>query len=187
MFLFIIFIGVCIAVIIGATKSAINNPDARQRYQPQKPYNPSTFDLAQTLREQECFHAYYEEPVIKEHYNNIETIEAQYSVLYNLKQFHSPQMDNLISLCEKDISIAKEFCRLCKSYNRDIPPSYNTFKRLAIIYDKRKEYDKAIAVCVKSIELGFVEDGTPGKMYGRLARMIRLSGSDKSVDYYLGN
>ena len=64
---------------------------------------------------------------------------------------------------------------------------YSSYKRLAIIYEKRKEYMNAIDVCVRAIRAGFVDDDTSGKMYGRLARMIRLSGVDKPMEYYIGD
>lgn len=133
------------------------------------------------------YYSLYDNPIVKKHYENIEKIEPMYSVIYNLKSFGSPEAIQLISICEKDILIAEEFIQAHKSVGADVPPSYASFKRLAMIYEKRKEYDKAINICVKAIKVGFIEDGTKGKMYGRLARMIRLSGKNISVESLLNS
>ena len=155
-----------------------------------KKSNSSTFKLEDSdyfsSKEYQDFFNFHNEKTIKDHYKNLETIESQYIVLYNLNSFFSPQMDNLIKFCWDDINLAEHFIYLHKKYNQQIPTDYGTFKRLAIIYDKRKEYEEAIKVCVRSKKQGFIEDGTSGKMYGRLARMIKRSGSEQPLDYYLG-
>ena len=64
------------------------------------------------------------------------------------------------------------------SYNDDLEKhliNYETFQRLAIIYEKQKEYEKAIDICKYAIEVGFYKDGTSGQMPGRLARLIKKS------------
>lgn len=111
----------------------------------------------------------------KQHFDNLETIKAQYSVLYNLDRFHSPEMDNLILLCIQDISLAERLGNYWKYAWKELP-QYETFKRLAIIYEKRKEYPLAIDVCVSAIHLGYIKDGSDGQMYGRLAKLLRKSG-----------
>lgn len=96
-------------------------------------------------------------------------------------------MDKVIDLCNEDIGLAKLF----KAYWEDLQktgyyeeaydrlPVYPSFKRLAIIYDKRKDYDKAISICQQAIELGYVDDGTDGQMPGRIARLMRKAGNQK--------
>ena len=37
----------------------------------------------------------------------------------------------------------------------------------------RKEYEKALEVCQKAIDIGFYKDGTPGQMPGRMARLYK--------------
>ena len=119
--------------------------------------------------------------VIKEHFKNIEDIENKYKVLYNLKDFFGPRMDNLIAHCERDISIAEEYIAVHHRFGQQIPPSYVSFKRLAIIYEKRQEYDAGIEVCLKAIKLGFTDNGD---MYGRVARLLRKSGRIEEADKY---
>ena len=53
------------------------------------------------------------------------------------------------------------------------PNEYSAFPRLAIVYEKRGQYDFAANVCQKAISYGFTSDRTKGGMYGRLARICK--------------
>ena len=124
---------------------------------------------------------FHNSPIINEHFKNLEDIENKYKVLYNLKDFFSPRMDNLIDHCNRDISIAEEYIAIHHRFGQEIPPSYGSFKRLAIIYEKRQEYDAGIDVCLKAINLGFIDNG---EMYGRIARLLRKSGRIDEANKY---
>lgn len=119
-------------------------------------------------------------PILNEHYKNVEKINMLYTVANNLSLPDSPQMQQVIDLCLKDIELAPQILNYCKeianNYDEDLEKhliNYVSFQRLAIIYEKQKEYQKAIDVCKKAIELGFYKDGTSGQMPGRLARLIK--------------
>lgn len=120
------------------------------------------------------------EKVTNMHYKLLEKIKMNYTVVMNLGDEYSPKMDNIILDCKRDISIAQEFYNYCKEkadyYKEPIEnelPNYESFKRLAIIYEKRREYEKAIEVCQKAIDIGFWRDGTDGQMPGRMARLYK--------------
>ncbi|MGG7207117.1 tetratricopeptide repeat protein [Clostridium perfringens] len=49
--------------------------------------------------------------------------------------------------------------------------SIPAFKRLAIIYEKQKEYEKAIEICEKAIEYGEESDGTKEGFKGRIKKL----------------
>lgn len=115
---------------------------------------------------------FYNNPIIINHFKNLKDIEEKYSLLYKQKKFEGPEMDNLIEQCKLDISFADEFISLFKRYSKELPVSYGTFKRLAIIYEKRCEYEKAVGVCLRAIELGFTDNDT---MYSRLSKLRKLS------------
>lgn len=128
--------------------------------------------------------------VIDEHAKLLNEIGVAYTVANNLNLPDSPQMQHVIELCKKDIALAETFIesqleiRKARATNgqseqkaaADVPPNFPTFKRLAIIYEKQKNYDAAIAVCQRAIELGFVDDGTDGQMPGRIARLAKKQG-----------
>lgn len=119
----------------------------------------------------------YGSPLYREHYKNIEKIEMQYSVLHNLRAYYSPEMDGLIELCKQDIAILEPIKALHKQYGAEfVNCNWVSFKRLAIIYERRKEYDKAIEVCRQAIASDMLHDGSKGQMPGRLARLLRISG-----------
>lgn len=120
--------------------------------------------------------------ILDEHYKNVENINMLYTIANNLSLPDSPQMQQVIDLCIKDIELAPQILNYCKeianNYDEDLEKhliNYVSFQRLAIIYEKQKEYQKAIDVCKKAIELGFYKDGTNGQMPGRLARLIKKS------------
>lgn len=119
--------------------------------------------------------------VLKAHSEYLEKINMLYTIANNLTIPNSPEMQQVISLCLKDIQLAPQYKEYylnnAKIFNNDATlPIYPSFKRLAIIYEKQKEYQKAIDICKYAIELGFYKDGTPGQIPGRLAKLIKKSG-----------
>ena len=128
--------------------------------------------------------------IIEEHARLQSEIGVAYTIANNLNLPDSPQMQHVIDLCNQDIALAEMFAksqieiqgvRISNGWTDKTDPyaisiSFPTFKRLAIIYEKQKKYDDAIAVCQKAIELGFPDDGTDGQMPGRIARLMRKKG-----------
>lgn len=120
------------------------------------------------------------ENIVNMHFKLIEKIKMNYTIVMNLGDVFSPQMDSVINDCLKDISLAQDFYNYCKEkaeyYNEPIEnhlPLYDSFKRLSIIYEKRKEYIKAIEICQQAITIGFYKDGTDGQLPGRIARLYK--------------
>lgn len=120
------------------------------------------------------------EKICNQHFKNIEKIEMLYTVANNLSTPNSAEMQKVIDICIEDIKIAPTYMEYCKEmanhYKDDLDnwvPNYVSFQRLAIIYEKQKEYKKAIEVCNHSIKLGYLKDGTKGQMPGRLARLLK--------------
>lgn len=120
------------------------------------------------------------EKVVNMHYKLLEKIKMNYTIVMNLGDEFSPQMEQIILDCKRDIAIAQAFYNYCverANYYKDPIENwlvnYETFKRLAIIYEKRKEYEKAIEVCQQAIDIGFYKDGTDGQIPGRMARLYK--------------
>ena len=127
--------------------------------------------------------------IMNEHERLLSEIGVAYTIANNLKLPNSPQMQHVIELCKKDIALA-EMSRKAQEEIQQVRikngwadasvatiVSFPTFKRLAIIYEKQKDYDSAIAVCQQAIELGYSDDGTDGQMPGRIARLLRKAGN----------
>ena len=54
------------------------------------------------------------EKVVNMHYKLLEKIRMNYTIVNNLGDEFSPQMDSVIQECERDIAIAQEFYNYCK-------------------------------------------------------------------------
>lgn len=130
--------------------------------------------------------------IMLEHDRLLREIGVAYTIANNLKLPDSPQMQHVVELCKKDIALASMYRQAQEEMQQvrikngwvdseqiQCIPAFPTFKRLAIIYEKQKDYDNAIAVCRNAIELGYMDDGTDGQMPGRIARLMRKAGNDK--------
>lgn len=115
-----------------------------------------------------------------QYYCDLTRIDTQWSVLYNLKDFNGNNAHLYEKLCLKSINtfkqIYEEFCIPYETTEFTCVPAY---KRLAMLYEKQKKYDKATYVCLDAIQHGVPNeygDNDGGKMYARLARMAKKSG-----------
>lgn len=141
--------------------------------------NSKYYGYPNDLKEWDELNEKYEKVIIM-HYKLLEKIRMNYTIVNNLGDVFSPQMEAVIQDCKRDIAIAQEFYNYCKEEAKHDKepienhiPEYESFKRLAIIYEKRKEYEKALEVCQKAIDIGFYKDGTPGQIPGRMARLYK--------------
>ena len=119
-------------------------------------------------------------PTLDRHNKLLEEIGTKYSVASNLMSYNSPEMEEVIALCEQDIALLETVMEYDQKYNavrghETLSPAmpYQSVKRLAIIYEKRGDYDKAIAVCERAIRMGITKDGTEAGMIGRAARLTK--------------
>lgn len=111
------------------------------------------------------------------YYKDLPSIDTQWSVLYNLKEFHGDYAHSYEELCRKNISIFKtiyeEFCIPYDTIEFTCVPAY---KRLSMLYEKQHKYYDAALVCLDAIQHGVPNeygDGNSGKMYSRLARLAK--------------
>lgn len=83
---------------------------------------------------------------------------------------YSEKMEHAIYFLIKDCQLARDVRRYYESEGIE-ELKYPSFKRLAMIYEKREEYDKAIDICNQAIERGFTDDGTANGMTGRIEKL----------------
>lgn len=121
---------------------------------------------------------------IDRYYKGLEEIESMWSVMYNLKITSGEKADIFETKCRQNLLDLLEMLKAQEQYGFDssMPPHVPAYVRLAMLYEKQEKYQEAIDVCVEAIKLGAVNDGNKGKMYGRLARLIRKSGIDVNDD-----
>ena len=108
-----------------------------------------------------------------EHFDLMPKIDELYSSVMHSKDYTGSKAKQLEALCERDISLAPDVWRSMKQKSPQLQshPTYPSHRQLATLYERRGEYDKAIAVCHKAIQDGFNDDGTQMKMSGRIERI----------------
>lgn len=127
---------------------------------------------------------------IKQHEKLEKEINILYSVVNNLYDMFSKEAIGLINLLLHDIHLA-HYVNIYYDELRCIGFNYNTrydsFLKLTIIFEKRKEFKNAIIICMESIRLNYLDDGTPSTMIGRLSRLIKKYNqtNDKKLMYDL--
>lgn len=125
------------------------------------------------------------------HIEQIEKIGQMYSVAINLYAVDGPEMQQVEELCKEDINFLREYRQAekeqyeaWKDYNLSTsgkigqymcPPIeyWDSYKRLAIIYEKQKRWQEAIDVCESAIAHGITKDGNQSGFIGRAARLTR--------------
>ena len=118
------------------------------------------------------------------YYNGMEEIESMWSVITNLGIYNTNESDILINKCIKNIEDLATMLKCAKSieYDSSYPPHVPAYVRLAMLYEKREDYKSGIDICVEAIRHGAINDGSKGKMYGRLARLIKKSGIEPTEE-----
>lgn len=120
-----------------------------------------------------AFDAFQNAPVLRLHYALLEKEMELYPKTTKARDYFGHAAEQFIDLAMHDMVIARDFYALNRKYKQPLP-EYYTFKHLSALYEKRREYDKAIAVCQKSLAEGYRADGTKGGMQGRLERLKKL-------------
>lgn len=115
----------------------------------------------------------------------LEKLEVQYSIIWGIKEFSGQKADYFIECCYDASKYAlayKTYHQVVTISRRNDPvipaaiplsiPQFFPFVKLAIVFEKRGEYAKAIEICKRAIDMGLIEDGTKGKIPGRMSRLI---------------
>lgn len=100
-------------------------------------------------------------------------INERYTVINTIGSFSDESTNTLIAECEEAFDIDVGIKEKREYYERTEFNQAPEMKTLAMVYEKRGEYEKAAMVCIMAINDGFPADGTAGGMRGRLARMIK--------------
>ena len=100
-------------------------------------------------------------------------IQEAYSVINNIGAFSDEAGDSLIVYCVDALQIEADIKEKREYYENRIFDMSPICKTLAMVYEKRGEYQRAATICVYAIENGYTADGTAGGMRGRLSRMIK--------------
>lgn len=102
-------------------------------------------------------------------------IQREWSVLYNLKDYNGNQATEFEKICLEDIFYYKEMRKIDLKYKKKTPLNVPAFTRLAMLYEKQGEYEKAILICKEACSLGIDERS-------RLIRMIKKAGRTPTAE-----
>ena len=118
----------------------------------------------------------------KEYFQKVDQIEAMWSVIQNLKAFSGDQADQLETACLDLIEMYKDMVDFEGKQGIASPNNCPGYVRLAMLYEKQGRYDEGVKLCAEAIQAGAYADNSNGKMYGRLARLIKKSGMQYDDD-----
>lgn len=99
---------------------------------------------------------------------------------YSYRELEEEHIKKCIQYCLEDIKYLDELNASYKAENGEFfDGRIIAFKRLAIIYEKMDEYEKAIEVSLESIKYGQPSDGTAGGFAGRIEKLRRKQNRKK--------
>ena len=100
------------------------------------------------------------------YYYLLQLIQREWSVLYNLKDYTGKKANEFEKMCLNDIYYYIEMRKIDLKYNEKTPVNVPAFTRLAMLYEKQGEYEKAAYICKEACALGIDERS-------RLIRMLK--------------
>lgn len=117
-------------------------------------------------------------PYADSYFKELEQLEVMWSVIKNLDLLKSKEAITFEKLCISNKNAYLKMVDFDRKHNKDFitPAHAPAYVRLAMLYEKQGKWEKAIDICVEAIKNGAYDDHSKGKMYGRLARMIKKAG-----------
>ena len=103
------------------------------------------------------------------YYEQMQDIQADWSVLYNLGTYTGLLAEKFEKTCLANIANYREMLRIDKKYGEKTATNIPAFKRLAMLYEKQGRYEEAVEVCKQAYSLGMDERS-------RMVRMIKKAG-----------
>lgn len=142
------------------------------------------FDLFKKPKKHIEIKAPVKNPYADDYFKDMEQVEVMWSVIKNLDLLKSKEAQIFEQLCINNKNAFIQMVEFDKKYNEDYktPPHAPAFVRLAMLYEKQEQWEKAIDICIEAIRNGADDDHSKGKMYGRLARMIKKSGINPTTE-----
>lgn len=125
----------------------------------------------------EIFRRYQNEvkPVSDHYYYLLPLIQSEWSVLYNLKDYSGKRAEKFEKMCLNGISCYIEMREINLKYNEKTALNVPAFTRLAMLYEKQGEYEKAAFICKEACVLGIDERS-------RLVRMLKKAGRTPTAE-----
>ena len=119
--------------------------------------------------------------VIKRHNRMSARIRRVNMAAKEFNDISGSEMQEVIDLCKKDIQDAPDLVEYAikwaalKGESVVYYPSYESFKRLAVIYEKQGKYEEAIDVCEQAIRLGLDNYDSKVSLEKKRKQLIELA------------
>lgn len=146
--------------------------DEESKPQERLPFHEEEYRKALQLYDEAHADTEYQKK-LSQYYDLLNQIKETYSVINNLGSFSDPEGDKIIEICADALGIEADIREKMQYYENRVLDMSPTCKTLAMVFEKRGEYQRAATICAYAIENGYISDGTTGGMRGRLARMMK--------------
>lgn len=110
-------------------------------------------------------------PIFNEYYASLQKIKKEWSVMYNLKDYSGKKAGSFERECLHNIAVYKLMYSIETKYGKDHLTEVEGYKRLAMLYERQGNFEKAASICKEAILFGNLEG-----MKGRLAIAIKKAG-----------
>lgn len=116
-------------------------------------------------------------PLWNAYYASVQKLKADWSVMYNAKNYTGKRAESFERNCLNNIAIYKAMAEVEDKYGQDHLTIVEGYKRLAMLFEKQGEYEKCISICKEAISYGNFEDAK-----GRLARAIKKANKTPTAE-----
>ncbi len=125
--------------------------------------------------------------IIKRHNRTAAKIRRVNAAAKEFDDISGPEMQEVVDLCRKDIMDAPALVEYAQKWaamqgsDTVYYPTFESFRRLASIYEKQRKYEEAIDVCEQAIRLGLDNYDSKVNFESKRKRLIELA--DKQATY----
>lgn len=111
-------------------------------------------------------------PVFNEYMKSLDYIKHNWTYVYKSKDYNSKLANHIEKECWNAIKKYEDLQAIDKKHNKECLKGSKAFTQLAILYERRNDFESAINVCNKAISFGMDES----KRITRLSNKLNNSG-----------
>lgn len=125
----------------------------------------------------EIFMEYEKEfrPVFNKYYELLELVKHQWSDLYKSKDYNSKLASKIEKECYEAISYYEQIQNIDRSHNQPTMNGSPVYTKLALLYERRSDYESGIEVCKMAIKVGMGE-------HRRMEKLIKKAGRTPTAE-----
>ena len=125
----------------------------------------------------EIFMEYEKEfrPVFNKYSKLLELIKHQWPDLYKSKDYNSKLASKIEKECYEALSYYEQVQNIDRSHNQHTMNGSPVYTKLALLYERRGDYESGIEVCKMAIKVGMSE-------HGRMEKLIKKAGRTPTVE-----